>query len=154
MDSSVCSVLHLHIRWASTYPHNIPHSEPPCFLSSGCQPCWRHKLSSFFLFEYAHFNFSRNSPWLAEYAWSSPLSEPWIPAIFTAHLLYGRLFFPGGSDGKESAHNAGSVPGSGRSPGIGNGNPLQYACLENYVDRGTWQAKVYGVAKSRTWLSH
>ena len=48
--------------------------------------------------------------------------------------------FPGGSDGKDSAHNAGdpgSTPGSGRSPGEGNGNPLQYACLENPMDRGT-----------------
>ena len=49
--------------------------------------------------------------------------------------------FPGGSDGKASACNAGdpgSIPGSGRSPGEGNGNPLQYSCLENPVDRGAW----------------
>ena len=61
-----------------------------------------------------------------------------------------------GSDGKESACNAGdqdSVPGSGRSPGEGNGNPLQYLCLENPMDRGTWQATVDGIAKSRTRLS-
>ena len=48
--------------------------------------------------------------------------------------------FPGGSDGKASAHNAGdlgSIPGSGRYPGEGNGNPLQYSCLENSMDRGT-----------------
>ena len=47
--------------------------------------------------------------------------------------------FPGGSDGKVSAHNAGdagSIPGSGRSPGEGNGNPLQYSCLENSMDGG------------------
>ena len=47
--------------------------------------------------------------------------------------------FPGGSDGKESACNTkdpGSVPGSGRSPGEGHGNPLQYSCLENPMDRG------------------
>ena len=51
--------------------------------------------------------------------------------------------FPGGSDSKESACNAGdlgSIPGLGRSPGEGNGNPLQYYCLENPMDRGTWQA--------------
>ena len=51
---------------------------------------------------------------------------------------------------KESACNAGdpgSVPGSGRSPGEGNGNPLQYSCLQNPMDRGAWQATVYGVAK-------
>ena len=56
--------------------------------------------------------------------------------------------FPGGSDGKESARNAGdlsSIPGSGRSPGVGNGNPLQYYCLENPKDRGAWQATVHGV---------
>ena len=53
--------------------------------------------------------------------------------------------FPGGSDGKESAYNVGvpgSIPGSGRSPGVGNGNPLQYACLENSMDRGAWWAAV------------
>ena len=64
--------------------------------------------------------------------------------------------FPGGSDGKASAYNAGdlgSVPGSGRSPGEGNGNPLQYSCLENPMDGGAWWATVHGVAKSRTRLS-
>ena len=44
--------------------------------------------------------------------------------------------------------NAGSIPGSGRSPGEGNGNPLQYSCLENSTDRGDWQATVRGVAES------
>ena len=64
--------------------------------------------------------------------------------------------FPGGSDGKASAYNAGdpgSIPGSGRSPGVENGNPLQYSCLENPMDGGAWLATVYGVAKSRTRLS-
>jgi len=53
--------------------------------------------------------------------------------------------FPGGSDGKESAYNAGdpgSIPGSGRSPGGGNGNPLQSSCLGNPMDRGAWRAIV------------
>ena len=45
------------------------------------------------------------------------------------------------------------IPGSGRSPGEGNGNPLQYSCLENSMDRGTWWATVHGAAKSWTWLS-
>ena len=52
-------------------------------------------------------------------------------------------YFPGGSDGTESAYNArnpGSIPGSGRSPGEGNGNPLQYPCLENLMGREAWQA--------------
>ena len=60
--------------------------------------------------------------------------------------------FPGGSDGKESACNAGdpgSIPRSGRSAGEGNGNPLQDSCLENPMDGGAWQATVHGVAKSR-----
>ena len=61
--------------------------------------------------------------------------------------------FPGGSRGKEPACNTGdirdwgSIPGSGRSPGGGNGNPLQYSCLENPMDRGACQATVHGVAR-------
>ena len=47
----------------------------------------------------------------------------------------------------------GSIPESGRSPGEGNGNPLQYSCLENLMDRRAWLATVHGVAKSQTWLS-
>ena len=64
--------------------------------------------------------------------------------------------FSGGSDGKESACNAGdsgTIPGSGRSPGEGNGNPLQHSCLENPRDRRAWRATVYGIAKSQTRLS-
>ena len=58
--------------------------------------------------------------------------------------------FPGGSDGKESACSAGepgSIPRSGGSPGKRNGNPLQYPCLENSMDRGAWWATVLGVTK-------
>ena len=64
--------------------------------------------------------------------------------------------FPGGSDGKESACNAGDlglITGLGRSPGGGHGNPLQYSCLENLMDRGDWWATVHRVTKSRTRLS-
>ena len=71
-------------------------------------------------------------------------------------LFADSLDFPGGSDGKAFAYNAGdpgSIPGSRRSPGEGNGNPLQYSCLENPMDRGAWWATVQGVTKSRTWLS-
>ena len=60
---------------------------------------------------------------------------------------------PGGSVGKESACNEGdlgSIPGSGRSPGGGHGNPLQYSCLENPMDRGAWRATVHGVEKNWT----
>ena len=61
--------------------------------------------------------------------------------------------FPCSSVGKESACSAGdpgSIPGLGRSPGEGNGNPLQYPCLENLMDRGAWWAAVPGVAESGT----
>ena len=61
--------------------------------------------------------------------------------------------FPGGSDGKVSVYDAGdpgSIPGLGRSLGEGNGNPLQYYCLENPMDRGAWWATVHGVPKSQT----
>ena len=70
--------------------------------------------------------------------------------------LMCHLGFPGGSLSKESASNAGdldSVPGLGRSPGEGNGYPLQYSCLEKPTDRGTLWATVHSVAKSRTQLS-
>ena len=64
--------------------------------------------------------------------------------------------FPGGSDGKESACKAGdldSIPGLGRSSGGGRGNPLQYFCVKNPMDRGAWRATVHGAAKSRPQLS-
>ena len=60
------------------------------------------------------------------------------------YKLYG---LPCSSDGKESACNAGNpglIPGLGRSPGEGNGNPLQYSCLENSMDRGVWLASLWG----------
>ena len=63
--------------------------------------------------------------------------------------------FPGGSGGKESACSAGdldSIPGLGRCPGGGHGNPLQYSCMENPMDRGAWQAMVHRVTKIWTWL--
>ena len=76
---------------------------------------------------------------------------------FINRLLVTITGFPGGSEFKVSAWNAGdpgSIPGLGRSPGEGNGNPLQYSCLENPMDRGAWWATVYGVAKSWIWLSN
>ena len=66
------------------------------------------------------------------------------------------MSFPRGSDGKASACNAGdpgSIPRLGRSPGEGNGNPLQYSCLENPMNRRAWRATVYGVTKSWIQLS-
>ena len=61
--------------------------------------------------------------------------------------------FPGGSDGKESTCNVGdlgSIPGLGRSAGGGHGSPLQYSCLENPQEKGTWRANVHGVAELDT----
>ena len=77
--------------------------------------------------------------------------SPWKPSA-----LGFSKGFPGGSEVKVSACSAGdlgSIPGSGRSPGEGNGNPLQYSCLENPMDGGAWWATVHGITKSRTWLS-
>jgi len=77
--------------------------------------------------------------------WNRPVN-----AFFDSVLV---VCFPGGSDSKASvcsARDLGSIPRSGRSPGEGNGNPLQYSCLENPTDRGAWQATVHGIAKSRT----
>ena len=74
--------------------------------------------------------------------------------------LIGTLAFPNGSVGKESTCNAGDtgevdfIPRLGRSPRGGNGNPLQYSCLKNPMDRGAWWATVQGAAKSQTSLSN
>ena len=71
--------------------------------------------------------------------------------------VLGEVGFPSGSDSKESACIAGelrSIPGSGRCPGEGIGYPLQYSCLENSMDSGSWWATVHGVPKSRTRLSN
>ena len=71
-----------------------------------------------------------------------------------AHLTL--MGFAGGSDGKESAHNVrdrGSIPGSGRFPGKGNGTPLQSSCLGNPMDGGAWWPTVHRIAKSQTRLS-
>ena len=81
-----------------------------------------------------------------------------FPGIFADELVLGGCnylgflySFPGGSDGKESACNVGDlglIPWLGRSPGEGNGNPLQYSCLKSLMDGGAWQATVRVVAES------
>ena len=79
-----------------------------------------------------------------------------IPALLFQGSCIALNCFPSGVVGKEPACNAGdtrdiaSIPGSGRSPGGGQGNPLQYSCLENPMDRGAWWAGVHRVAKSQT----
>ena len=81
----------------------------------------------------------------------------WLFESLKFHLWFALCQgFPNGSDGKESTCNArdlGSIPGLGRSPGEGNGNPLQYSFLENPMDGRAWQAIIHGVSKSRTRLN-
>ena len=90
---------------------------------------------------------------------SSPTNTLIFPPSSSYRVLCGSIYslaFPGGSDGKVSAYNVGdlgSIPESGRSPGEGNGSPLQYSCLENSIDGGAWLATVHGVAKNWTRLS-
>ena len=90
------------------------------------------------------------------YLWS-PMPMPKKEIIISFNSKSG---FPGGSAVKNPPANAGdtrdvvSIPGSGRSPGEGNGNPLQYSCLENPLDTGAWWVTVHGVTKRLTWLSH
>ena len=92
---------------------------------------------------------------LEDRPWSNHESKYRSPGLNSAALAVA-LGFPGGSEVKVSAWNAGdlgSIPASGRSPGEGKGNPLQYSCLENPMEGGAWWATVHGVAKSRTRLS-
>ena len=85
------------------------------------------------------------------------ISWRYIDAYICAYLIY--RVFPGGWVVKNLPANAedmgdtDSIPGWGRSPGIGNGNPLQYSCLENFMDRRAQRATTHEVAKSQTWLS-
>ena len=86
--------------------------------------------------------------------WQLPQTYPGFDLhlqLLRIHLLSSQGF-PCSSVGKESACTAGDlglIPGLGRSPGEGNGNPLQYFCLENPMDRGAWQATVHGVVRVR-----
>ena len=82
-----------------------------------------------------------------------------FPALISSTTLLAQIYilgFPGGSGGKESACNSGDpglIPGLGKSHAGGRGNPLQYSCLENSVDKGACWATVHGVTKSWTQLS-
>ena len=94
----------------------------------------------------------QNVAWLVFIGWVISYANEWED--YSNYFWEGWRF--GGSEVKASASNAGdlgSIPGLGRSPGEGNGNPLQYSCLENPRDRGARQATVHGVAKSQTRLS-
>ena len=93
-----------------------------------------------------------------------PANIPQLPNFCPSLLLIAinmiltrKRGFHGGSDGKESACNAGDpdlIPVLGRSPGEGNGSPLQYSCLENPMDRGAWWATVHGVTNMTERLAH
>ena len=73
--------------------------------------------------------------------------------IEQVYVYNGLSRWLGGKESTSNARDMGSIPGSGSSPGGGNGNPLKYSCLGNSMERETWQATVHGVAKSQTWLS-
>ena len=123
-----------------------------------------HTVSSPLAMEIAIFSFTfLNLKFVLPFAGCSPwgwlqsmgllrVRHDWATSL-SLSLCWG---FPGGSEDKASACNAGdpgSISGLGRSPGEGNGNPLQYSCLENPMDRGAWQATVHRVTKRQTWLS-
>ena len=121
--------------------------EPGGLQSMGSQRAW-HNWATF-----TSLHFHLTSLHCLFQKTMSPGGKGWSFSVFIAnHAIPG---FPGGSDGKESTCNAGhldSIPGPGRSPEEGNGNPLQYSCLENPRDRGAWWAAVCGFAQSQTWL--
>ena len=86
-----------------------------------------------------------------------PVHLAWSPVHFLKYVEMTYLGLPSGASGKESTANykrRGFNPSSERCPGEGNGNPLQYSCLENPIDRGTWRATIHGVTKNQTGLSN
>ena len=92
-----------------------------------------------------------SSPDMETFPYSLQKAVIWVESFRTQSSL--RMDFPSGSDSEVSAYNAGSpglIPGLGRCPGEGNGNPLQYSCLENSMDGGAWWATVHGITKSWT----
>ena len=100
---------------------------------------------------------TKNSCWCENTAHNLTNNLKSHPFFFFKRLPVYSWGFPAGSVSKESACSAGdlgSTPGSGGSPGEGNGNPLQYSCLENPTDRGAWRATVHGVARVGHLLSN
>ena len=105
----------------------------------------------------------KNSPavwetWVRSLGWEDLLEKGTAThsSILECCISFRHMGFPGGTVVKNptpsagDARDFGSIPRSGRSPGEGNGNPLQYSCLENSMDRGAWWATVHGVTKSWT----
>ena len=117
-----------------------------------------HLVFELYIFSKFLYNYFANGIHTAGFFMFSP--AVWFLAGILSSFIFNftsDLFgFPGGSEVKASACNVGdlgSIPGSGRSPGEGNGNPLQYSCLKNPMDGGAWWATVHRVAKSQTQLS-
>ena len=134
-----------------------------------------HLLANFFFFTASCFSFTDTSPSsmrkfiIIHEMFPSPLYP--LCCFFSSHRRilevhrslsvscvhpHMYLYITGGSDSKKSAHKAGDpglIPGLGRSPGEGNGNPPQYSCLGNPMNRGAWGATVHGVTKRWTRLS-
>ena len=109
--------------------------------------------------------------WIKRQPWESKLCpDSWPTEVMRLNSVYyfnlpnlgvicTNRGFPGCASGKEPTcqwrrpKNAGSIPGSGKSTGVGNGNPPQYSCLKNSMDKGAWQVTVHGTAKSWTQLA-
>ena len=150
----MCSaVVKLSILWMPIWLHDIDGqvltSLQICLLELSVteRGCWSLKLKNGFVYPLSSLSFClmcccsfvRHTQWRL-LNWLSPL---WSTGASLVVQLESAC----------SAGDLGSIPGLGRYPGDRNGNPLQYSCLENSMDRGAWQATVHGVAKSRTRLS-
>ena len=134
-------------RWGMNDVKLMDDSPEPIPLSTGLWCLWRHWLHLTWFFGPQYLPEHQPHGW----RWSDIC---WMRKIKSIHISI--LGFSCGSDGKASAQNSGdsgSIPGSGRSPGEGHGNPLQNSCLETSMDGGAWWATVHGVTKSRTRLS-
>ena len=112
----------------------------------------KHTHTVIFSKRYIWFSFHVNTDtqrcqqlWTRLWMWAGPCSRATRDCIKSSRLVVKNL--------PANVRDAGSTPGSGRSPGGGHGHPLQYSCLENPVDGGAWRATVRGVAKSQTQLS-
>ena len=127
------------------------HSQLFSFPGCTCWPTRKHISRPFSQISFGGFSWEL-SPLESGHVAHSQIWKQQIPVLYPS-------IFPGGTVGKEPTcqcqrcKRLGSIPGLGRSPGRGPGNPLQYSCLKNPTDRGAWWATVHGVRKSQTRLS-
>ena len=176
VSPSICVLIY----FISSFILSLWKSESWSVVSDSLQSqCTEFGIPQARILEWVAFPFSRGSSWPRDWTQVSCLAgrfftiwainikgrqvNAWHFLVGSAGVFSGymprskiALDFLHSSVSKESACNAGdpgSIPGLGRSPGEENGNPLQYPCLENLMDRGAWWAAVHGVSKSRTWLS-